>query len=142
MPAAPKHLLFLEGGSALPAFRAEALQKRLAQANPRIVGLSARHVHWVWSDAPLNPADRDKLAALLQYGEPASGALDEGALVCVIEGMCEEKVRPIGREGTAASHWVLVDFGVVVVHIFTPPEREYYSLEKHWAEARTVLRVQ
>jgi ribosome silencing factor RsfS/YbeB/iojap/nicotinate (nicotinamide) nucleotide adenylyltransferase len=60
----------------------------------------------------------------------------------VIEGMRAEKVRPIGREGTASSHWVLVDFGAVVVHVFTPPERDYYSLEKHWAEARTVLRVQ
>ena len=60
----------------------------------------------------------------------------------VLEGMRAEKIRPIGREGTAASHWVLVDFGSVVVHIFTPPERDYYSLEKHWAEARTVLRVQ
>ena len=60
----------------------------------------------------------------------------------VIEGMRAEKVRPIGREGTAASHWVLVDFGFVVVHVFTPPERDYYSLEKHWSEARTVLRVQ
>jgi nicotinate-nucleotide adenylyltransferase len=60
----------------------------------------------------------------------------------IIEGMRAEKVRPIGREGTAASHWVLVDFGAVVVHVFTPPEREYYSLEKHWAEARTVVRVQ
>jgi nicotinate-nucleotide adenylyltransferase len=60
----------------------------------------------------------------------------------VIEGMRAEKVRPIGREGTASSHWVLVDFGSVVVHVFTPPERDYYSLEKHWSEARTVLRVQ
>ena len=60
----------------------------------------------------------------------------------VIGGMREEKVRPIGREGTAASHWVLVDFGSVVVHIFTPPERDYYSLEKHWSEAKTILRVQ
>jgi len=60
----------------------------------------------------------------------------------ILEGLRAEKVRPIGREGTAASHWVLVDFGSVVVHIFTPPERDYYSLEKRWAEARTVLRVQ
>jgi ribosome-associated protein len=56
--------------------------------------------------------------------------------------MRAEKTRPIGREGTASSHWVLLDFGSVVVHIFTPPERDYYSLEKHWSEAKTVLRVQ
>ena len=60
----------------------------------------------------------------------------------IIEGMRAEGVRPIGREGTAGSHWVLVDFGDVVVHAFTPPERDYYQLEKHWSEARTVLRVQ
>jgi nicotinate-nucleotide adenylyltransferase len=60
----------------------------------------------------------------------------------IVEGLRAEKVRPIGREGTAASHWVLVDFGSVVVHIFTPPERDFYSLEKHCGEARTVLRVQ
>ena len=30
----------------------------------------------------------------------------------------------------------------VIVHIFTPPERDYYGLEKHWAEAKTILRVQ
>ena len=37
---------------------------------------------------------------------------------------------------------VLLDYGSVIVHIFTPPERDYYGLEKHWAEAKTVLRVQ
>jgi ribosome-associated protein len=66
------------------------------------------------------------------------GAIADG----IIEGMRAEKTRPIGREGTATSHWVLIDFGSVVVHIFTPPERDYYSLEKHWSEAKTILRVQ
>ena len=60
----------------------------------------------------------------------------------IVGGLRDEKIKPIGREGTATSHWVLLDFGDVVVHIFTPPERDYYSLEKHWAEAKTVLRVQ
>lgn len=60
----------------------------------------------------------------------------------VLDGLRAEGVRPIGREGVAASHWVLLDFGGVIVHIFTPPERDFYQLEKHWSEARTVLRVQ
>jgi ribosome-associated protein len=60
----------------------------------------------------------------------------------IVEGLRDEKVRPIGREGTAASHWVLLDYGSVIVHIFTPPERDYYGLEKHWSEAKTILRVQ
>ena len=60
----------------------------------------------------------------------------------IVEGLRAEGVRPIGREGTSASHWVLLDFGSVVVHLFTPPERDYYQLERHWSEAKTVLRVQ
>ena len=60
----------------------------------------------------------------------------------IVSGMRDEKIHAFGREGTAASHWVLVDFGSVVVHVFTPPERDYYSLERHWSEAKTILRVQ
>ena len=60
----------------------------------------------------------------------------------ILEGLRAEKIRPIGREGLPISHWVLLDFGSVVVHIFTPPERDYYAIEKHWSEAKTILRVQ
>jgi ribosome-associated protein len=60
----------------------------------------------------------------------------------IISSLRDEGSRPIGREGTAASHWVLLDYGSVIVHIFTPPERDYYGLEKHWSEAKTILRVQ
>ncbi len=66
------------------------------------------------------------------------GAIADG----IIDGLREEKVKPIGREGVAASHWVLLDYGSVIVHIFTPPERDFYQLERHWAEAKTILRVQ
>ena len=60
----------------------------------------------------------------------------------IVGGLRDEGVRPIGREGLAVSHWVLVDYGSVIVHVFTPPERDFYQLEKHWSEAKTVLRVQ
>jgi ribosome-associated protein len=60
----------------------------------------------------------------------------------IISAMRDERVRPFGREGTAASHWILVDFGSVIVHVFTPPERDFYQLERHWSEAKTVLRLQ
>ncbi len=60
----------------------------------------------------------------------------------IVSGMRDEKVHAYGREGTAASHWILVDFGSVIAHIFTPPERDYYQLERHWSEAKTILRLQ
>ena len=60
----------------------------------------------------------------------------------IVSGMRDEKIHAYGREGTAASHWILVDFGSVIAHVFTPPERDYYSLEKHWHEGKTILRVQ
>jgi ribosome-associated protein len=50
--------------------------------------------------------------------------------------------RPMRREGTPSSGWVLLDYGDVVIHIFAPEEREYYQLEDLWAEAPAVVRVQ
>jgi len=66
------------------------------------------------------------------------GAIGDG----IVEKLRAEGVRPIGREGGANAHWTLVDFGAVIVHIFAPPERDFYQLERHWARAKTVLRVQ
>ena len=60
----------------------------------------------------------------------------------IAEGLKKDGVPLIGREGEPDSHWVLLDAGSVIVHIFAPPEREFYSLERMWAEARTILRVQ
>jgi len=60
----------------------------------------------------------------------------------IVEGLAAEGTEPIGREGTAASHWILLDYGAVIVHVLAPPERDYYQLERHWSQARTILRVQ
>lgn len=54
----------------------------------------------------------------------------------VLEGMAQEGVRAWHREGIQHSHWVLIDFVDVVVHIFQRTEREFYALEKLWGDAK------
>ena len=49
--------------------------------------------------------------------------------------MREEGLRPYGVEGEKEGHWILLDFGDVVVHIFYSPLREFYDLEGLWIEA-------
>ncbi|HEU4671755.1 MAG TPA: ribosome silencing factor [Candidatus Limnocylindrales bacterium] len=89
--------------------------------------------------------DLRELTTVADYFIICSGGSERqlGAIAdAIVEALRADGVRPIGREGTPASHWILLDFGGVVVHVFTPPERDYYGLERHWAEAKTVLRVQ
>jgi len=43
--------------------------------------------------------------------------------------------KPSHIEGYEKLHWVLLDYIDVVVHVFRTTEREYYSLEKLWADA-------
>ena len=49
--------------------------------------------------------------------------------------MREEGFRPYGIEGEREGHWVLMDFGDVVIHLFYEPVREFYDLEGLWADA-------
>jgi phosphoribosylformylglycinamidine synthase len=76
------HFTHFEGGNALSTFRAQALLSRLQQVNERISAISARAVHWVWTDAPLDAELRERFAALLTYGEPAAAA-GAGELIVV-----------------------------------------------------------
>jgi len=89
--------------------------------------------------------DVSELTSMADYFVICSGG-SERQLGAIGDGVAEklraEGVRPIGREGGSNSHWTLLDFGAVIVHIFAPPERDYYQLERHWAKGKTVLRVQ
>jgi ribosome-associated protein len=89
--------------------------------------------------------DVGALTAVADYFVICSGG-SERQLAAIADGIAaglkDEGVAPIGREGAAGAHWVLMDFGSVIVHVFAPPERDYYQLERLWADAPTLLRVQ
>ena len=60
----------------------------------------------------------------------------------IAEKMAEAGVRPQRIEGAPASGWIVLDFGDVLVHIFSEELREFYRLEDLWAEAPTLLAIQ
>lgn len=51
-------------------------------------------------------------------------------------------VRALRVEGLPRSGWVLIDYGSVIVHLFSPAERDYYRLERLWARATPILRLE
>jgi ribosome-associated protein len=57
----------------------------------------------------------------------------------VEENLLKFGARPRSIEGYAAGHWVLVDYGDVVVHVFLEDVRAYYDLETLWARAPRVV---
>jgi len=44
----------------------------------------------------------------------------------------------LGREGHRGNAWELLDFGTIVVHVFTDEARKFYDLERLWADAENV----
>jgi ribosome-associated protein len=51
------------------------------------------------------------------------------------EGMNPLGLASLGVEGYRDGHWILMDYGDVIVHVFSPETREYYDLERLWANA-------
>ncbi len=45
-------------------------------------------------------------------------------------------------EGEAREGWILLDYGNIVVHLFSPDRRDYYRLEDLWAKGKILLRLQ
>lgn len=65
-----------------------------------------------------------------------------GLADAVTEGFENEGIRSNRIEGYQNADWVLIDYGDVVVHIFTEELREFYSLERLWGDAPQVPEVE
>ena len=56
----------------------------------------------------------------------------------ILEASQEMGSSPLGVEGYDEGRWVLIDLNEVVVHVFQEEVREYYDLERLWADAPTI----
>jgi len=65
-------------------------------------------------------------------------ALAEGAM----EVVHKQYQLPARMEGQPGDGWILVDFGDVILHLFSPDRRDYYRLEELWSDGKVVLRLQ
>ena len=51
----------------------------------------------------------------------------------------KHKINPLNVEGTKEGHWVLLDYGHVIIHVFYEPIREFYDLEGLWVDAKQIM---
>ena len=85
--------------------------------------------------------DLAKLSSFTDYFVICSGRSDTQvrAIADSILRKAKEVGRmPIGTEGYAEGHWILIDFGEVVAHIFYQEVRDLYDLEKLWFDAKKI----
>ncbi len=54
----------------------------------------------------------------------------------IIESLKGLKKRPLHVEGFERGEWILLDYGSIIIHIFSPKAREYYDLESLWGDAK------
>lgn len=84
----------------------------------------------------------DNLTSIADYFFICSGR--SSRQVQAVAGHIREQVKkhsghlPLGQEGRAQGHWILLDYGEVVAHIFYHPIREFYDLEGLWSEAESI----
>lgn len=66
--------------------------------------------------------------------EPQLKAVHRGVRAC----MTEIKVLPLHSEGASDSNWLVLDYGIILVHIFRESAFEFYGLDSLWGDAPAV----
>jgi ribosome-associated protein len=108
----------------------------------------ALHLADVISDTPARDTvvlDIHQLSPFADYFVITAGANERQLRAInrtISERMAEAGIRAERTEGTPAGGWIVLDFGDVLVHIFSEELREYYKLEELWSEAPTLLAIQ
>lgn len=108
-------------------------------ATSEALARAAAQAAWDKKAEDLLVLDLTQLSDVCDYFVIATGS--NARLVDTIVDEVEEKVgklcgeHPFSIEGRDQRSWILMDYGSVVVHVFTPEARDYYRLEKLWGDA-------
>jgi|GEM_PF-307568 len=81
------------------------------------------------------------LSDIADYFVIVSGRSDrqtQGIVNRAIETAMDSGINPMTVEGYDRGHWILVDFGEVVLHVFYGPMREHFNIEALWSRATRV----
>lgn len=110
MASSHDHVLTtVPGGNALSGFRTAGVLARLRVAAPQVTGVTARHVHWVASDAALDDATAATVTRLLTYGEPAATPAEAGHEALVVVAPRLGTLSPWASKATDIAHSCGVD---------------------------------
>lgn len=60
----------------------------------------------------------------------------------VQEKLYKQGYEPKRIEGLRSTNWILIDYGDVIVHIFSKEDRSFYDLERIWRDGKTVTKEQ
>ncbi len=88
--------------------------------------------------------DLQKVSDFTDYFIICSGSSDR-MLRSLVHAVLEEakaKFGILGRiEGLASSGWIAIDMNDIIIHLFSPEQRNYYQLEDLWKNSKLVLHV-
>jgi ribosome-associated protein len=90
--------------------------------------------------------DITPISLLTDYFIVASGD-SERQINAIVDGIkskvkAELRTNPLHVDGKPDSGWVVMDYGGIIIHIFSPEARSYYRLEELWDDARVVVKIQ
>jgi ribosome-associated protein len=88
--------------------------------------------------------DIQNIASFADYFILCSGGTDRqlDALADAVMQTGKQQFKIISHvEGNPVDGWLVVDLGDVVVHLFTPEQRDYYDIEKLWDRGRVLVRL-
>lgn len=127
-----------EGGLNLTDQGPEAIDERAASLRKALHCARAAEQYKARDLVLLNVSGLASFADYFLIGSGQSSRQVQGISDNVETALRQSGIRPLGIEGRSEGHWVLMDYGDVIVHLFYEPVRHFYDLESLWSDAERI----